>query len=116
MRLAIANRLYRWLGGWWCGDIRAPGDKLELECGHPDEDGRPFHVVHTSDDGYMLWIGYHDQWLFHCRAEEARRLAWFILWTWWIKGTWCGLKSVLWYWALRVRIQSWQHKPSQPRG
>lgn len=29
-----------------------------------------------------------------------RMVRWFI-WTWWILGTWCGLKTVLWNWSLR---------------
>jgi hypothetical protein len=113
MKLWLANKLYYWLGGWWCDHTRAPGDKLELCCGQPDDDGELLHVVSTSDDGSTLWIGYRTEWLFHCRAEEARRIAWFILWTWWIKGTWCGLKTAIWYWALKTRIKSSKPVPQQ---
>lgn len=30
----------------------------------------------------------------------ALRLAWFILWRWWVRAGWCGLRLRLWHWAL----------------
>lgn len=83
----------------WSYDV--PGDNLHIEFGEMDTDhNRPLFVANTSNDGFELWIGYHNKWLWHCRAEDARQLAWFIIWHWWIAATWCGLKRKIWYWSL----------------
>lgn len=92
-----------------------PGDSLHFEFGERDSDPGPMHnrpmfTAVTSNDGYELWIAYTGgKWLVHFRKEYARRLARFILWDWWAKSTWFGLKRKLWYWALRTRLmrQSW---------
>ena len=78
-----------------------PGSSAELDFGDPDDDGKPMLVARTyCNDGFELWVGYRSRWLFHCEAKHARRLAWFILWEWWAKSTWFGMKRWLWYRAL----------------
>ncbi len=62
-------------------------------------------VIKTSNDGFELWFGTPDHWDWHCKFPEARKLAWFILWTWWAKGTWFGLRSWLWYKLLARRCR-----------
>lgn len=89
-RVGFEERLYQWLGQY-DGVIYTdpPGDKLRMK-------GTDY-VIKTSNDGYELWIGTMDEWRWHCRFPEARRLAWFILWTWWSKSTWFGLRRWAWY-------------------
>jgi hypothetical protein len=60
-----------------------------------------YPVVHVSEDAFTLWIGSQDEWAFHMSRTEARKVAWFILWRWWIVGEWFGLRRAVWYWALR---------------
>lgn len=82
-------------------DGRTPGDWLDLDFGAPDDDGAPMYVANTSNDGFDLYIGYRNKWLFSCNAGDARRLAWWIIWDWWIVATWCGMRRRLYFWALR---------------
>ena len=107
----IADVLYRWLGHDQFGDGQPgpPGDGLSIRVGEPEmHDGgvvKPPYVVMTDNDGFELWIGADHKWYWHCRWPEAWRIAVFILWTWWARGTWFGLRRRLWYWALSRRVQ-----------
>lgn len=38
--------------------------------------------------------------------RQALRLAWFVIWRWWVKALWCGLRLRLWIWALHVRMEA----------
>jgi hypothetical protein len=97
--------IYKNLGDEWGGSPSPPGTAAKLEFGEMDE-GRPMFVATTDgNDGFELWIGYRHKWLFHCREDDARRLAWFIVWDWWIKGTWFGLKRHIWYGALSRMVR-----------
>ena len=64
------------------------------------------YVAGTSNDGFDMNIGYRDadRYSLSLRHEEARSLAWFILWHWWARGTWFGIKRRIWYWALRTKL------------
>ena len=114
-------RLARWLfhaladDEWMDGGAKTspPGSAQRLEFGELDGDKlnpagmRPMYIADTGpNDGSELWLGTHDKWYVFYRAEDARRLAWFILWTWWAKSTWFGLKRRLWYWALHTDLRS----------
>lgn len=116
MILKLAYWLHSLLGDDWGGNSSPPGSVQSLEFGEPDE-GKPMHTATTyNNDGHELWICYtHGKWLFHCRAEAARELAWFILWTWWAKGTWFGVKRRLWYWANHVIVDSYKARPQRGR-
>ena len=94
------------------GGESPPGDWMRHRFGEIDDDGKPMYVAHTSNDGFEIWIAYNDgDWLVHFNAETARDLAKFILWNWWGKATWFGLKRRIWYWALHVKVmemRKWQ--------
>lgn len=94
---SLEDRLYEALGRDWCGNINPPGDHLrvQLNCDY---------LAATSNDGFELWIGTESEWRWSCGSEEARKLAWFILWDWWARGTWFGLRRAVWYWLLSRRI------------
>lgn len=89
-KIALEERLYEALGQY-DGEIYTlpPGDRL---C-HGDS----IMVARVGNGGSDLFIGTRDEWLFVRSAKQARRLAWFILWTWWAKSTWCGVRTWLWY-------------------
>ncbi len=110
LKTRLANWMYHNLSGNpERGENDVPGDWLHLEFGELD-DHKPMFVANTSNDGSELWIAYNGgEWLFHCRHEHARQLARWILWDWWVKATWCGLKRKLWYWGLHEHLmaQDW---------
>jgi hypothetical protein len=109
--MKIEDWIYDHLGIEWCGKgggMAPPGDHLTLEFGEPNDDGRPVYVASTTNDGFELYVGFRNEWLFHCWAGDARRIAWFVLWDWWIKSTWFGLKRIIWYWALGRRVAKYR--------
>lgn len=99
------------VSGWSCVP---PGDQLWFQFGEID-DGRPMFTANTSNDGSELWIAYSHggKWLVHFRHNDARRLARFILWRWWVRGTWCGVRRRIWYWALRRNVARMKRQVAQ---
>ncbi len=89
-----------------------PGSECELEFGELDGDRPMFQATTYNNDGFEVYIyaPAERRWLVHFRAEEARRLAWFILWNWWVAATWFGLKRKIWYWALRTTMDDDQRR------
>ena len=61
-----------------------------------------------NNDGSEMWIGTKDDWHTNFGRTDAHRLAWFILWEWWAKGEWFGLKRWAWYQLLFRRVN--RHK------
>lgn len=113
----MIEQLYNWiyyhLGDDWGGNPSPPGTAPKLVFGEPDDDGEPMHIATTyNNDGFELWLGYRKgRWNVFYRDNHARRLAWFIIWDWWIKSTWFGLKRKIWYQALHYRVEN-RHKPT----
>jgi hypothetical protein len=98
----ILEWIYQHFGDEWNGETSLPpGSTLSMKFGPNKEGEEPFYRVSVLNDGYELRIGYSDKWVFRCWMSDARQLAKFILWDYWIKGTWCGLKRRLWYYALQ---------------
>jgi hypothetical protein len=89
------------LGTDWGGNSNPPTDNYVLRVRHDDFT----HVWSVGNDGMELWVGYPDEWLFHCSMREARRAAWFILWDVWARGSWFGLRLWLWYRALHRAVR-----------
>lgn len=104
MKHHIAKWIFRTLSGNPDEYCVPPGSELRKRFGEIDSDhGKPMFTATTyNNDGFELWITYTaaGPWLVHFRQSEARELAWIILWDWWIKSTWCGLKRRIWYWSL----------------
>lgn len=106
MILKLANFIYRILGTEWCGSPNPPADHETLHFGDIDQDTKkPMLVASVSNDAFELYIGYPSQWQMSMKAKDARRLARFIIWAWWIKGEWFGLRRALWYSALNYKIK-----------
>ncbi len=75
--------------------LTPPGSSQRLDF------GESAYATTYNNQGHELWIGVDGLgWQMFFRAKDARRLAWFILWHWWIVGTWCGIKRRIYYWAL----------------
>jgi hypothetical protein len=96
----IARRIMKLLGDDEDG-YAPPGTKQRLRFAQRKGFEATYYATTDNNEGHELWLGVDGLgWQAHYRAAAARRLAWFILWDWWIVGTWCGLKRRLWYWAL----------------
>lgn len=105
MKHHIANWIFDNLSGNPDEYCTPPGSEVWKEFGEMDGK-RPMYTATTyNNHGFELWITYTagGPWLIHLWAKEARELAWIILWDWWIKSTWCGLKRRIWYWALSAK-------------
>ena len=101
---SIENWLYRRLSDKWCGNDTIPGSTKEMRFtgkSWPD-------IVNIHNDGSELWIGTLDTWHTHMSRTDARHMAWFILWEWWAKGEWFGIKRAIWYRLLHRRVARWQ--------
>jgi hypothetical protein len=60
-----------------------------------------FTATTYNNDGHDIWIEYTGGgWICHLRQGESLQLAKIIVWDWWIKSTWFGLKRKIWYWSL----------------
>jgi hypothetical protein len=86
----LETRLYQTLGRFDGYYTRPPGADLGIDL----PDGL---IARTLNDGFELWVGTPDRWLWFCRTSTALRLARFAILNWWILGTWCGLRRWLWY-------------------
>lgn len=102
----MKHKIAQWIHKTFSVNDDIPGTEPRLQFGEIDE-GKPMFTATTyNNDGFELWICYtQGKWLFHCGAKEARQLAWFILWDWWIVSTWCGIKRRIWYWSNRVILE-----------
>lgn len=115
----------------WCGNDAPPGSttKLYVEeygCGSKalivsrDEvsyeemtDERRKHLVYVFsglNDGSEIGIGRPDEWFVILSKGVVLRLAWFTIWTWWIKGTWFGLKRAIYYSTLHKIVQRYKQE------
>ena len=100
----LADTIYTLLGGEWCGNTCVPCDYLK--CAWKDNGAERIAVV--LNDGFELGMGTPEEWYIMVRRDNAHRLAWFILWHWWIAGEWFGLRRTLWYWALNKRVSRYR--------
>jgi len=103
---------YKWLGDQLCGSPVPPGSTQHLD--FIDKMGLDWHISTSSNDGFWLSIGYGGETKVDFWDNDARRVAWFILWKWWAKSTWFGLKRALWYRLLHRRVRQtaarWDHE------
>jgi hypothetical protein len=61
-------------------------------------------VFAALNDGTELWFGYSDHWEWHIGGSEVRRLTRFLIWDWWIKARWLGLRRPIYYKALHSSV------------
>jgi hypothetical protein len=85
--------------------IRPPSAKLAWS--HLELDGSRLTVV-SRGDAFDLFYGRTRPVVLSITPKAALRLAWFILWRWWVLGTFCGLKTRLWNWSLSVLMRRGQ--------
>ena len=106
--MSIEDKLAHLLSDQWCGNDYPPGSEKQILFTESWPD-----IANIHNDGSELWIGTMHEWHTHMNRHDAHRLAWFILWTWWIRGEWLGLKRMLWYKLLFRRVR--RHYGVPPR-
>jgi hypothetical protein len=65
-------------------------------------------VFANENDGMELWFGYTDKWEWHIGNNEVRMLTKWLIWDWWIKARWLGLRRPVYYWALHSVVSKWR--------
>jgi hypothetical protein len=95
----VEDWFYEKLGYEWCGNVCPPADMLTLRWTEMGKES----IAQVGNDGFELMLGTPSRWEWTVRREHAKTLAWFIIWRWWIRGEWMGVRRLLWYWLLRRR-------------
>ena len=108
MNLKIAYWIHNKLGDDFGGNPSPPGSAQRLEFGELDNN-KPMYVATTyNNDGHEIWLAWNGgAWITFFNQQTARQLAWFILWDWWAKGTWFGLKRKIWFMALSAIVKTY---------
>jgi hypothetical protein len=65
-------------------------------------------VFASNNDGMELWFGYVDKWEWHIGNNEVKALTKWLIWDWWIKARWLGLRRPIYYWALHSVVAKWK--------
>lgn len=86
------------------GELAPPGCDV-APVHYVEADGRELGVV-SKGLALDLWFGRRTFVSHHISARHAVRLGWWLLWTYWVCGLWCGLKAVLWTWAVERELQA----------
>lgn len=76
-------------------------DGKETDRHNPDA-----YVIAAGNDGFEVWIGTRSKWYTHLRAPEVRLLTRWLIWDWYIKARWLGLRRPVYYWALRGYLRA----------
>ncbi len=101
-RRSLEALLFDLLGSSACGNTVAPCDWMALDGGL----GPSAPYVQISEDGSSLWIGTANEWHLSMSRTEARKLALWVVFRWWIVGEWFGLRRWLWFRLLHRRVRS----------
>jgi hypothetical protein len=107
IHLRFAHWIIRTLGDNWGGNNAPPGVEQRLDLLWKDGKQK-FYATTYNNDGFELWMGTPCGWWGFLSAPEAHKLAKFILWDWWMVGTWCGLKRWIWYKSLHTVCESYK--------
>lgn len=70
-----------------------------------------YRVFAPNNDGMELWFGYGNEWRWHLSNAETRSLFWWLLWEWYAKARWFGLRRPIYYWALRKQVALYNKQP-----
>ena len=103
----FANWVYEHFGDkFWDDSPCPPGSMQTLRLKTGEGTGEITHVFSfEGTDGHEMYIGYPDKWLYSVPSGMVPKLAWFLLWEWWIKATWFGLKKKIWFTALHEIVE-----------
>lgn len=85
---------------YWVGDRNVIHAK--------DPGGDDYQVFASNNDGFELWMGWGSHWKYHLNENEVRSLFWWILWEWYGRARWFGLRRPLYYWALKRHVKNFK--------
>lgn len=70
-----------------------------------EADGRDIVLVSQGDAFDFVYgserAGYT---VLQLSASTVLKLAWFVMWRWWVRGTWLGWKLSAWQWSVAVQM------------
>lgn len=89
---------------------RMPGGGIGFRV--QEADGSEFAVL-TQGDSMEMYRGKKVISSFSLSTETALRLAFWLIWSWWFKATWCGIKRRIWVWAFRHRLDQRKRELSE---
>lgn len=69
-----------------------------------------YQIITPNNDGFELWFGWNSRWNHHISEREVRALFWWLLWDWYAKARWFGLRRPVYYWALRRHLNLWRKR------
>lgn len=72
-------------------------------------------LVAANNDGFELWFGYEDRWTWHMGQRDVRLLTRYLIWDWYAKSRWFGLRRPLYYWALHRHLAAWRKRMEATR-
>lgn len=111
----IYERVMAWVGTEWCGNNGPPeppsvyystdGSARVIPRGTEDA-----YVLASNNDGFELWFGTPHKWYHHMNQREVRLLTRYLLWDWYVKARWLGLRRPIYYWALRKHLDRWRKR------
>ena len=109
LREVVADLLLRRLAVGRPHGILPPGADLHGRWLQPNKTEL---AVLCNGDALTLVMGSSKEFnVLKITPEVALRAGWFLVWRWWVRGTWCGLKLVLWYWCLEVKLdEMWDRR------
>ena len=61
-------------------------------------------IITSNNDGFELWFGTPQEWRFHMRSEDVRLLFRYLVFEWFIRARWLGLRRWLYYRALNSHV------------
>lgn len=94
-------------------DYRPPTSDIGFRAQEPDgtevvliSHGDSFDLVYGKDPSYFA---------VPVSPKAAMKMAWFVLWKWWFRGTWMGWKLRAWYWATSVILEEQAYEQQRRR-
>lgn len=66
---------------------------------------RDAYLFTGNNDGSELWFGTPHEWHTHLDSKDVRRLFWYLIFEWYGRARWFGLRRPIYYWALRQHLK-----------
>lgn len=93
--MTLASKILDWLSVREGESILPPGAASRRWSGVGGE-----LLVSSRGDVIEVYAGGREMSAAWISPIDGRSLGWFLLWTVWARGSWCGIKTLLWSWAI----------------
>jgi hypothetical protein len=106
-RPSLEQRVMNFAGGdEWRGTDVPPAARTLYYSGGKEvpRETEDAEVIASLNDGFELWFGTPNKWHHHMRAEDVRLLFKYLVWDWYVKARWLGLRRPIYYWALHRHV------------